>query len=157
MQFLLAMAILFPLYLYTTSTSIPQQEQNIQNIVLYDGMCNLCSTWVDFISSIDKYSVINFKALQSDEGKSISTFIGRDVHDLNTIVYIRNLDQIYTKSDVTIEVLNDLQGMYRLLGSALKIFPLGLRDVVYDIVATNRYSLFGKRSECRCSAAGDEL
>jgi predicted DCC family thiol-disulfide oxidoreductase YuxK len=134
------------LSLQTTTTSI-------RNVVLYDGVCNLCNGWVDLLLRLDSKKTFKFSALQSPKGKNILKAIGRDENDISSVVLVKTLNRFYFKSDVPIEVLKELKGLYFILGSLLGIFPFSFRNQLYDIVAQNRYNILGKRSECRCGDA----
>lgn len=128
---------------------------SVKNVILYDGMCNFCNKWVDTLINLDKSKVFKFTALQSDKGKELLSMVGRNPNDLSTVVYIRNIQEIYVKSDVPLQVMKDLKGGFFFLGSAFNVIPLQLRNPIYDIVAKNRYNFLGKREECRCSAGDD--
>jgi len=57
--------------------------------------------------------------------------------------------KVYVKADAAIQILKQLGGVYRLLGKIISVFPLSLSNLLYDLVAKNRYSIFGKKESCR--------
>ncbi|MEO0060094.1 MAG: hypothetical protein RLZZ312_1741 [Bacteroidota bacterium] len=120
---------------------------NNKKIILFDGHCNLCSGAVQFLIKNDKYDTFRFASLQSESGNFIFNHIGLDATKIDSIVlYIPNV-VYYIKSDAALEIANDLNVFYQLLGM-LKIFPKKIRDLVYDYIAKNRYKWFGKTENC---------
>ena len=125
-------------------------QRLVKNVILFDGVCNFCNAWVDLLMKVDKQEVFKFSALQSPRGKDILRLIGKDENDISSVVLVKSLDEVYFKSDVPIQVLKQLNGGFWLAGVLMQGFPLFVRDSVYDVVASNRYSLLGKREDCRC-------
>ncbi|MFT4203240.1 MAG: thiol-disulfide oxidoreductase DCC family protein [Chitinophagaceae bacterium] len=118
-----------------------------QHIVLFDGVCNLCSRTVQFIIKKDKQKIFRFAALQSEIGQQILAATGGlDNHQLTSIVYIQN-NHTYIKSDAALMIARQLGGMYTVV-SWLRIVPRTMRDAVYGFIAKNRYKWFGKKKEC---------
>lgn len=76
-------------------SSIKTVNNSYQNIILYDGVCNFCNKWVDFILKIDKKKKFSFCALQSDNGKELLEYIGKDRNDLSSVIYIKKLSVNY--------------------------------------------------------------
>jgi predicted DCC family thiol-disulfide oxidoreductase YuxK len=119
-------------------------EQN-RPILLFDGVCNLCNSFVNFVMERD--DDFAFASIQSDEGARLIREAGLSPEDLETFVVIDG-DDVYTKSRAGLEVLRRLGLPYSLVYPAV-IAPRFLRDPVYNLVASNRYDWFGKRDECR--------
>lgn len=115
-------------------------------VVLFDGVCNLCTTTVQFLIRRDPEGLFRFAPLQSDVAQELLAERGLADHDLDSIVLIEG-EETYVKSDAAIQVGVRLGGIYRLLGPT-KYLPRLLRDAVYDLVATYRYRVFGKRDRC---------
>ena len=128
-------------------------ECDPSNIILFDGMCNLCNAWVDIILQFDKESKFRFCALQSDTGRYLLECIGRNPDDISTIVLIKSLytQEVYFKSKAVLKVMQQTTLPLRVLSFVGLLIPTMLRDAVYDAVAANRYRLLGKREECRSS------
>ena len=121
-----------------------------RNVILFDGVCNFCNAWVDLLMKVDRREVFRFSALQSPKGKEILRMIGKDENDISSVVLVKSLNEVYFKSDVPVQVLKELNGGFWLAGLLMQGFPLSLRNAVYDVVASNRYNLLGKRDDCRC-------
>lgn len=149
-----------------TISSAPKQ------VILYDGVCNFCNSWVDLVLKIDSKKLFTFCALQSDSGKDILQFIGRDRGDLSSVVYVKRLDMsdgwkeridgsdrdkcvVYMKSDAALYVAEDLGVPSFLVRLVVMLVPRIIRDGIYDIVASNRYRFLGRRQQCRCSDSSD--
>ena len=120
------------------------QEKKI--ILFFDGVCNLCSGWVDFIIKFDTKNNIKFCALQSDVAKQILLKNSIDKSEMHTVILLVN-DVVYTKSTAAIKLLNELGGAWKLFNVFLLI-PKFIRDFFYSIIAKNRYRFFGKRTSC---------
>lgn len=115
-------------------------------ILLFDGVCNLCNGFVQFVIKRDKKAVFRFAALQSDLGKELSATAGLPAHSMDTVVLYEN-NRFYTHSDVGLRVARRLNGLWP-LAYALVIIPKFIRDGIYNWVAKNRYRWFGKRESC---------
>lgn len=116
------------------------------SIVLFDGVCNLCSGAVQFILKRDPNGKFRFTSLQSDVGKQFSSKLGIDPTSLQTIILIKG-EKHFLKSDAALEITRGLSGLWPLL-YALKVIPRFIRNPVYDWVSRNRYRWFGKREMC---------
>jgi predicted DCC family thiol-disulfide oxidoreductase YuxK len=116
-------------------------------ILLYDGVCGLCNRLVQFVLKRDASGIFRFAALQSNYAAKILQVHHLDPQDLNT-VYVVDGEQLFTSSDAVIFVLRRLGGLWKVMASALRIFPRSLRDWGYKLVASNRYLVFGKYQTC---------
>lgn len=116
-------------------------------IILFDGVCNLCNSSVNFIIDRDKNDKFRFAALQSEEGREELNKIGMDDQYLDSIVLIKN-GRLYKKSTAALLIAKELSGLWPIL-IIFRIVPNFLRNFVYDLIAKNRYSWFGKQDECR--------
>jgi hypothetical protein len=112
------------------------------NIVLFDGICNLCNASVRFITKHDKKSKIQFASLQSEKAKELLKNSAFNNENLNSIVFIAD-QKIFLKSDAAIEIAKMLDGFPNYL-KYFQFIPRAIRDIVYDLIAKNRYRLFGK-------------
>lgn len=117
-----------------------------KHIILFDGVCNFCDSIVNFIIERDKKNVFQFAPLQEKAGKALLEKYQLDTKNLDSIVLIKN-KKAYTKSDAALEIAKDLSGLWK-LAVVFKIVPTFLRDKVYDLVAANRYRIFGKKDSC---------
>jgi predicted DCC family thiol-disulfide oxidoreductase YuxK len=125
-----------------TMTDVPENHP----VVLFDGVCNLCAGTVQFLIRHDPEGLFRFAPLQSEVAGELLAEHGLAGQDLDSIVLIED-EETYVKSDAAIQVGVRLGGIYRLLGPT-KYLPRFLRDAVYDLVATYRYRVFGKRDRC---------
>jgi predicted DCC family thiol-disulfide oxidoreductase YuxK len=117
-----------------------------QNVILFDGICNLCNGFVQFIIKRDKKNIFRFASLQSDYGQKQLQKIGVDADSMQTIVLVQS-HQVLRRSDAVLEIAKRLPGSWPLL-YGLKIIPRFIRDFVYWLIAKNRYRIFGKKKEC---------
>jgi predicted DCC family thiol-disulfide oxidoreductase YuxK len=115
------------------------------HVVLFDGVCNLCTNAVQFLIERDG-GLFRFAPLQSDVADELLADCGLADHDLDSIVLVED-GKCYVKSDAVIRIATALGGGYRLLGPT-KYVPRFVRDAVYDLVAASRYQVFGKRDRC---------
>ena len=115
-------------------------------IIFYDGVCNLCNGFVNFVIKSDKQSKVRFGALQNDAGKTIREHLSM-TGEINTVVGMHN-GIVYTHSDVLRVVAKSLGGAWLLI-LPFYIVPKGLRDIIYNYIAKNRYKWFGKSDHCQ--------
>lgn len=116
------------------------------SVLLFDGVCNLCNGFVQFIVKRDSESKIHFASLQSDVAKSILRKHQLPSEHLHSVVFIEN-GVAYTQSAAGLRVLKSLGFPWNILYVFI-ILPKGFRDAVYDCIATNRYRWFGKQEVC---------
>ena len=118
----------------------------MSHIILFDGMCNLCSSSVQFIIKRDKKKLFRFASLKSSYGQKVSEQFGLPANEMKSFVLVKN-GQLYSRSTAALLVAKELSGGWPLL-SAFMILPPALRNPVYNLVAKNRYNWFGKKTEC---------
>lgn len=128
------------------SAKIPILIPKGKKILLYDGVCNLCNGFVQFILKRDKKGQFYFASLQSDIAKQLLANYQVDVEFLSTTVLLDG-KKAYTHSDVPLQVGKHLGSIYGVF-YPLKVLPKKLRNKVYDWIAANRYRLFGKKEAC---------
>ena len=115
-------------------------------IVLFDGVCNLCNSAVQFIIRHDKKNTFMFTSLQSDTGKKLLAQYDLPLNELNSFILIEN-NKAYTRSSGALRVIKKLKGLWPLLYGFI-IVPKFIRDGVYNWVGRNRYKWFGKQDAC---------
>ena len=115
------------------------------DVILFDGVCIFCSRWVRFVAERDKARRFRFTPIQSPYGTRLAQALGIDANDPDTNAVIHG-DVAWKKSDAALTVLSLLPGWswVRVLFAVPKL----LRDSVYDLVARNRYRIFGKYDAC---------
>lgn len=123
-------------------------------VIFFDGVCNLCNQFVDFMIHLDKRQIYRYASLQSDLGQYVLQQNRLSTQNLKTILLLQN-GKIYQKSDAVIRILVGLGGIYR-LARFLRIMPQFIRDAVYTFVSSNRYLFFGKKETCRLPSADEK-
>ena len=115
------------------------------DVILYDGICVFCSRWIRFVAARDKTRRFRFTAIQSGYGTRLAQAFGINPDDPDTNAVIHG-GVAYFKSDGALTVLSNLPcwGWVRVLFSV----PNPLRDAVYNLVAQNRYRIFGRYEAC---------
>ncbi|MBN1279840.1 MAG: thiol-disulfide oxidoreductase DCC family protein [Chlorobiaceae bacterium] len=116
------------------------------NIVIFDGVCNLCEFSVNFIFEHDTAGHFFFTPAQSPLGASLLRHFGINTSRLDTVVLVRG-ERAFTRSAAAIEIASGLDMPWNLL-TVFQAVPEPLRDMLYDLIAQNRYQLFGKKEEC---------
>ncbi|HSQ66364.1 MAG TPA: thiol-disulfide oxidoreductase DCC family protein [Polyangiaceae bacterium] len=119
------------------------------SVVLFDGVCNLCSGAVRFIAERDPEGIFRFASLQSDVGRQLLRDHGVEPAEgePDTIVLIDH-GRAFERSTAALHIARRLGGPYRLLFVIGSLVPRFLRDLVYDFVARHRYRWFGKKDAC---------
>lgn len=115
-------------------------------ILLFDGICNLCTWSVQFIIERDPQAVFRFASLQSPVGQEYARRCNLDLNAFDTFLLVEE-GRCYTRSEAALRVARRLSGAWRLL-QLLRMVPHPLRDRLYHLLATNRYHLFGERDTC---------
>jgi predicted DCC family thiol-disulfide oxidoreductase YuxK len=118
-----------------------------KKIILFDGVCNLCDSTVQFIIKHDKKDVFRFVAIQSEIGQQIISHIGIDTAKTDSIILYEPGNAYYFKAEAALNIATELGGVYALVG-AFKILPKWLSNKVYDYIARNRYKWYGKKDAC---------
>lgn len=115
-------------------------------ILIFDGVCNICSFGVGIVLRADKQGLFRFAFGQGERGSALKAAYGLPKGDLESVTLIED-GRCYSKSDAVIEVVRRLPFPWPLL-TVLKIVPKFLRDPLYSLVARNRYRWFGMRNSC---------
>ncbi len=115
-------------------------------IVLFDGVCNLCNGFVQFIIERDKQAKFRFASLQSESAQQLLKHQTNYLKSLETVVLI-DKGVVYTHSDVPLQMAQLLGGWWNFLLIG-KVIPKKMRDQIYKFIAKNRYHWFGKQSAC---------
>jgi predicted DCC family thiol-disulfide oxidoreductase YuxK len=115
------------------------------DVILFDGVCVFCSRWVRFVVDRDEARRFRFTAIQSAYGARLAQALGIDPKDPDTNAVLHG-GVAYTKSDAALTVLSLLPGLS--LARVFLAVPRPLRDAVYNLVARNRYRIFGRLDAC---------
>lgn len=121
--------------------------QDKYEVILFDGVCNLCNNSVDFVIQRDKKNRFKFGALQDPSTKKLLKDYFINSEYLDSLVLISG-DQVYYKSSAALQIAKNLGGFWS-VWYGLKIVPKFIRDPIYDWIAANRYKWFGKKETCR--------
>jgi predicted DCC family thiol-disulfide oxidoreductase YuxK len=115
-------------------------------VILFDGVCKLCNAWSQFIIKYDDQKRFKLCSVQSLEGQQILEYFNMPTDNFDTMLYVEG-NRSFDKSDAFLTVVNKLGFPWRIL-YVFKIIPTGIRNWLYDRIALNRYSLFGKYDSC---------
>jgi predicted DCC family thiol-disulfide oxidoreductase YuxK len=121
------------------------------DVILYDGVCVFCSRWIRFVAIRDTEQRFRFTAIQSVYGTRLAQAVGIDPDDPDTNAVIHG-GVAHFKSDAALTVLSNLPGWGWV--RVLRVVPKPLRDAIYNLVARNRYQIFGKYEACFVPDAG---
>ena len=115
-------------------------------VILFDGVCNLCSGSVQFVIRHDPRRQFRFASLQSDFGQRVLQQHGLPAEELNSFILLEK-GILYTRSTGALRVARKLNGAWPLLYGFI-IVPRFIRDAVYGYIARHRYAWFGKQASC---------
>lgn len=118
-----------------------------KQLILFDGVCNLCNTSIQYVIQNDKKNQFMFAALESRTGQKIINHYNIDTSKLDSILLYSRENGLSTKSTAALTIANQLSFPLNLMGLFIVIPPF-IRDTVYDFIATNRYKWFGKKEVC---------
>ena len=117
-----------------------------KKIIFYDGVCNMCNSFVNTIISLDKKNQLFFSPLNGKIAKKLLNEHSEKIKNIDSVIFYSH-SKISVKSKAVIDIINSLGSLYKII-SILNIIPSLLLDYIYDLVAKNRYSWFGKKSRC---------
>lgn len=127
-------------------------------ILLYDGVCGLCNRFVQYVLRRDRNDVLRFASLQSALANRILARHGVNLDALDTLYVVVNpeldgkvdsgSEHLLARSDAAIFILSRLPGSPQIFALFLRLMPKFLRDSGYNIVARNRYRIFGRHETC---------
>ena len=115
-------------------------------IVLFDGVCNFCNDRINFIIKHDTKDYFRFAALQSDIGKKILPHHGILIPDLDTFILVEG-GKTYDRTTAALRIAKHLDGLWPAMYVFI-IVPPFLRDLVYKVIAKNRYKWWGEKESC---------
>jgi predicted DCC family thiol-disulfide oxidoreductase YuxK len=125
---------------------------NLNPIILYDGVCGLCSRSVKFILKRDRRDVFHFASLQSDFAAQILRRHGVNPETLDTMYVVlgnsQSNERLLARSDAAAFIVRQLGGVWKIAGVTLSLVPRWLREWAYRFVARHRYRVFGKYQAC---------
>ena len=116
------------------------------SVVLFDGVCNLCNGFVQFVIARDPRARFRFGTLQSDAAASVLRHLGVQGPMPDSVVLIED-ERVYVRSTAALRIARALRFPWPLAYGLIAV-PRPLRDWVYDVVARRRYRWFGRSDVC---------
>lgn len=116
-------------------------------LILFDGICNLCESWVQFVIKHDKSMRYRFAALQSDAAQRVLKEYDYEDEELSSVLLVTD-GRVFRKSRAVLRIAKQLDGAWPILYYLFIWIPPGLSDVIYDFIGNRRYKWFGKKDEC---------
>ncbi|KMK75016.1 thiol-disulfide oxidoreductase DCC family protein [Alkalihalobacillus pseudalcaliphilus] len=115
-------------------------------IILFDGVCNVCNKFVDFMLKHDKHQFYKFASIQSDIGQQLikQHKVNRNIDS----VIVIEANQAFLHSDAIVKIIPKLSWYWQ-WARVWKVLPKNIRDSLYRWFAKNRYRFFGQKSSCR--------
>ena len=121
-----------------------------KNIVFFDGVCNLCNGFINFLVSRDKTRQFYIASLQGETAQNVLD--ANDIQSLSSVILYSKDGKKYYQSTAVLKILTQLNTFYKIFYLGF-ILPRFLRDILYNFVAKNRYRFFGKKEFCRLPTA----
>lgn len=121
-------------------------EENKHAVILFDGVCNFCNSRINFIIRHDKHDYFRFAPLQSEVAKKILKENNLPENAMESFVLVEN-KKAFQKTSAALRIAKHLNGLWPVFYGFL-IVPPFLRDIVYNIIAKNRYKWWGKKEMC---------
>ena len=122
------------------------------NIVLFDGVCNLCNSTILFLIKHDANHNLHFAATQTESGKELMRQY--NILDEEKSVFFIKEGIVFSKSNAVIEIAKQITGWPHIFKYG-NLFPAFIRDGVYNLIAKNRYALMGTRDSCSIPSKDD--
>jgi len=120
-------------------------------VILFDGICNLCNSAVQFVIKRDKKQRFRFASLQSEQGQQVLDEMQYPLTRADSFYLVEN-GKVFDRSTAALRVVRALQGLWPLLYGFIVVPPF-IRDGVYNVIAKNRYRWFGQRNTCMVPTA----
>jgi len=122
------------------------RTMNQPALILFDGTCNLCCGWIQFLIRRDPTMKFRFALLKSEVGMKLMNSVDTCNRDLDSIVYLKS-NRCFQESSAVLEILHDLGGSWRVF-RVLKLIPKPIRDALYRSISRRRSAFFGTRGSC---------
>jgi predicted DCC family thiol-disulfide oxidoreductase YuxK len=122
------------------------------SILVFDGVCVLCSHWVSFVLRHDRRRLYKFAAMQTSTGRGLLIEHGIDPDDPKSFLLLQD-GHSYTDTDAIVRVLRSFGGRWKIVSALLALVPRFVRDPMYRWTARNRYRLFGRHDVCSVPSA----
>lgn len=123
-------------------------------ILVFDGVCVLCSRSVQFVLRHDRDKRFRFATTQSETGRQLMLAHGFDPNRPSSVLLIEN-DAVFVESSAAVHVLRAFGGVWKIAAELIWIVPRPVRDAAYRGIAKRRYQWFGKNDSCYLPQPGD--
>jgi predicted DCC family thiol-disulfide oxidoreductase YuxK len=121
------------------------------HLVIYDGVCGLCSRLLQFLVEHDRHKVFAFASLQSAVGRAVVERTGGNPDELSSFLvlanYRANHPELLSRSRAALFVAGQLGWPWK-MAVLMRALPVALRDRLYSVVARNRYRVLGRVDQC---------
>lgn len=118
-----------------------------KRVILFDGVCNLCNTSVNFVLQHEREPIFQFASIQSEVGKALLADLGLS-SDYTKAVILIDHGKTYFGSTAALKIGQSLKFPWSMWATMGILVPLLLRDWIYGQIASHRYQWFGKRDIC---------
>ncbi len=135
----------FTSYSYRSDRSVPDFPDT-DPVLIFDGECVMCSRTAVFVLNHERRQTCRFLAAQSSLGQALYTHYGLETRELETNILLLE-GMPYFRSDAAIQVMV-LMGFPWSIGRVFRLVPRAWRNRFYDVVARNRFRIFGRRDQC---------
>jgi predicted DCC family thiol-disulfide oxidoreductase YuxK len=122
-------------------------NSEVNNVVFFDGVCNLCNSSVNFLIDRDPQSRFRFASLQSKFSEGFLPQYNIEPTKVDSIAFYSK-GKLYSKSRAVLEIARRMRRCWPMLYVFI-IIPGFIRDAIYNWIARNRYKWFGKQDSCR--------
>jgi predicted DCC family thiol-disulfide oxidoreductase YuxK len=135
----------------TDSATQPASDGPGAHLVLYDGVCGLCSSLLQFLLTHDCRGVFAFASLQSATGRAVVEGLAGDPTELTSFYVLANYrtrnSRIFARSNAALFVASQLGWPWKAAVIA-RVLPGAVLDRAYNVIARNRYRVFGRFEQC---------
>lgn len=129
-----------------TENTSKTDSQPTGPVVFFDGVCGLCSRFVNFVMPRDRGGRIQFAPLQGELASQVLP--ESDIQTLKTVVFW-NGNQLTRESTAVVRILWNVGGLWAVVAALMWCIPWPIRDFAYALTAKHRYRMFGKADTCR--------
>ena len=122
------------------------QKIDSKIVVLFDGVCNLCNGAVQYLIRRDRKNVFRFASLQSEPARALLQGYQFSSGQFDSIIVVKS-GRVYERSDAVMILASALGFPWKVMVAG-KVLPRLVRDGLYNLIARNRYRIFGRRESC---------
>ena len=118
-----------------------------KDLILFDGVCNLCESSVRFVIKRDQGARFQFTSLQSDTSEKILLEHDYAGSSLASVLLLSQ-GSLYAKSRAALRIARNLDGAWPMFYYLFFWVPPVIADWIYDFIGGHRYQWFGMKDEC---------